>query len=207
MWVLDWRKNADSVWYDIIWEEKKEPSDVIEYNINDEQTKDAFAKTNANNDTTTGMANVVPWVNAPKLLEDTSIISSGTDFCQLSIWATGTMPAWDFNYFNNLKVTTSCPSVKLDDNKTDIYFAAWIYIIYVFIRIYRWTATFIISWHYRYPDWNRDRLIASNWDWDNFNMYCAIFKSDGTWYIRIWITPTENVTNLWDSYIRVAKIW
>ena len=74
MWVLSARENAEKVWYSIIWEETKEASNVIDYNINPEITKDTSAVFNANNDTTTGMANVIPWVNAPKLIASTSII-------------------------------------------------------------------------------------------------------------------------------------
>jgi hypothetical protein len=33
---------------------------VIDYNINEEQTKDVSATINANNQTTTGMATVIP---------------------------------------------------------------------------------------------------------------------------------------------------
>lgn len=62
------------IWYNIVWEPVKDADYVIDYNIREEQTKDAFAEKNANNQTTTGMANVIPWVNSPKLLLDTSII-------------------------------------------------------------------------------------------------------------------------------------
>ena len=65
---------AEQIWYNIVWEPKKDANNVIDYNIREEQTKDAFAEKNANNQTTTGMANVIPWVNAPKLLSNTSVI-------------------------------------------------------------------------------------------------------------------------------------
>lgn len=74
MWVLDARYKAEKVWYAIIWEEAKENSNVIDYNIQEEITKDKSAVFNANNDTTTGMATVIPWVNAPKLIAQTSIV-------------------------------------------------------------------------------------------------------------------------------------
>ena len=64
----------NEIWYNIVWEPVKDADYVIDYNIREEQTKDAFAEKNANNQTTTGMANVIPWVNSPKLLLDTSII-------------------------------------------------------------------------------------------------------------------------------------
>lgn len=73
MWVLDARYKAEKIWYSFIWEKAKENPDVIDYNINEEVTKDTSAVFNANNDTTTGMATVIPWVNAPKLIAQTSI--------------------------------------------------------------------------------------------------------------------------------------
>lgn len=71
--ALEARYKAEKVWYPVIWETTKESSDVIDYNINKEITKDASATENANNQTTTGMADVIPWINAPKLKAETSI--------------------------------------------------------------------------------------------------------------------------------------
>ena len=65
---------AEEIGYAIVWWEWKLSSNVIDYNIRQEQTKDAFNVENANNQTTTGMANIIPWVNAPKLIAKTSII-------------------------------------------------------------------------------------------------------------------------------------
>ncbi len=76
MWLLDARANAEKITYPVVWEKVKDPDNVIDYDIRDEQTKDVSAEINANNQTTTGMATVIPWVNAPKLLESTSIISA-----------------------------------------------------------------------------------------------------------------------------------
>jgi len=71
--VLEARYNAEKIWYPVIWERAKESSDVIDYNINEEIAVDRSSVFNANNDTTTGMATVIPWVNAPKLIQTTSI--------------------------------------------------------------------------------------------------------------------------------------
>jgi len=73
MWVLEPRENAEKVGYPVVWEEQKDASNVIDYQINEEITKDASGVINANNDTTTGMATVIPWINAPKLIATTSI--------------------------------------------------------------------------------------------------------------------------------------
>lgn len=85
MWVLDARYKAEKVWYSFIWEKAKEDPNVIDYNINEEITKDTSAVFNANNDTTTGMANVIPWVNAPKLISKTSIY--GIDYNAWFEWS------------------------------------------------------------------------------------------------------------------------
>ena len=85
--VLEARKDAETVWYSLVWEEQKEASNVVDYNINEEITKDASAVENANNQTTTGMATVVPWINAPKLIASTSIIwwsSGGAHIVEIS---------------------------------------------------------------------------------------------------------------------------
>lgn len=74
MWVLSAREDAEKVWYSYVWEETKDASNVIDYDIREEQTIQSSSVFNANNDTTTGMANVIPWINAPKLLYSTSII-------------------------------------------------------------------------------------------------------------------------------------
>lgn len=72
--VLEARENAEEIWYPVVWEEEKHSSNVIDYNINEEQTKDVAATINANNQTTTGMATVIPWINSPKLIAKTSIV-------------------------------------------------------------------------------------------------------------------------------------
>lgn len=76
MWLLQAREKAEKIWYPVVWEEVKDADNVIDYDIRGEETKDASATINANNQTTTGMATVIPWVNAPKLLESTSIIKA-----------------------------------------------------------------------------------------------------------------------------------
>lgn len=75
--VLEAWDKAKELWYPVVWEEVKEPSNVIGYGLNAEITKDTSAIDNANNQTTTGMANTIPWVNAPKLLSSTSITWDG----------------------------------------------------------------------------------------------------------------------------------
>lgn len=74
--VLEAWENAEKITYPVVWEEAKEASNVVDYDIHNEITTDTSAVFNANNDTTTGMATVIPWVNAPKLIAETSIVWS-----------------------------------------------------------------------------------------------------------------------------------
>jgi hypothetical protein len=73
MGVLEARENAEKIGYPVVWENIKDADNVIDYNINEEITKDASGVINANNQTTTGMATVIPWINAPKLIASTSV--------------------------------------------------------------------------------------------------------------------------------------
>lgn len=79
MWVLEARADAETVWYPVVWEETKDASNVIDYNINEEITIDTNSVFNANNDTTTGMSTLTYWVNAPRLLENTSIYQNSQE--------------------------------------------------------------------------------------------------------------------------------
>lgn len=74
--VLEARANAEKIGYPVVWEEVKDASNIIDYNIRPEQTKDISYEINANNQTTTGMATIIPWINAPKLINTTSIYSA-----------------------------------------------------------------------------------------------------------------------------------
>ena len=100
MWVLEARKDAEVVWYSIVWEERKDASNVIDYDIHDEITTESSALFNANNQTTTGAATVIPWVNSPKLIYDTSIIwwmVNKTAYVDFSGWW-GSSEWWDSSW-------------------------------------------------------------------------------------------------------------
>jgi len=113
MWVLDAWQDAEKVWFPIVWEEKKDPSNVVDYDIRDEITIDTSSVFNANNNTTTGMANVIPWVNAPKLIESTSIYRDvketwlfGADlYWEVSLWTL--TPQYPENDAYSLNMTVS----------------------------------------------------------------------------------------------------
>lgn len=102
--VLEEREGAEVVNYPVIWEEVEDPSNVIDYNIREEQTIDTNSVINANNQTTTGMATVIPWVNAPKLIADTSIYwIKGADPSTVVIKGTSAdHPLWSFTYVSTV---------------------------------------------------------------------------------------------------------
>ena len=101
MWVLEARKDAEKVWFPVVWEEKKDPSNVVDYDIHDEITKDTSNVVNANNDTTTGMATVIPWINAPKLIAETSIA-----------WLPDVEQEW--SYYGNYVASGTTPTASID---------------------------------------------------------------------------------------------
>lgn len=102
--VLEEREGAEVINYPVVWEEVEDPSNVIDYNIREEQTIDTNSVINANNQTTTGMATVIPWVNAPKLIASTSIYwIKGADPSTVIIeWASSYHPLWSFNYISTV---------------------------------------------------------------------------------------------------------
>lgn len=103
MWVLDARRDAEKVWFPVVWEIKKDPSDVVDYDIHEEITIDTSSVFNRNNDTTTWMANVIPWINAPKLIADTSIYGIKADPSTVIIeWVSSDHPLWNFNYVSTV---------------------------------------------------------------------------------------------------------
>ena len=104
MGVLEPRENAEKVNYPVVWEDIKEADNVIDYNIREEITKDDTAKINANNQTTTGMAQVIPWVNAPKLIATTSIYGDlwGDPSTVVINGTSSAHPLWSFTYVSTV---------------------------------------------------------------------------------------------------------
>ena len=103
--MLEARENAEIIWFPVVWEEVEDASNVIDYNIREEQTKDTFAQINANNQTTTGMATVIPWINAPKLIASTSVT-----------WIPDEEPEWSFYW--TYVAAGSTPTVSIDTWET-----------------------------------------------------------------------------------------
>ena len=209
MWFLSAWKDAKEVWYQVVWEEIKESPNVIGYNIREEQTKDTFAIDNMNNQTTTWMADAIPWMNSPKLLATTSIIWGwwSASYCELAIWHSSTIVANDFTNFNSYTVNVSSPDVSLDANEgRNILLKAGIYVIYVVINTHNINASFLCTSSYR-ENWSSQRIIQYNSAWWEYDWKASVYKASGNWYMRLWINPAYQVTDLSNSLIRFVKVW
>lgn len=197
MWVLEARKDAEKVWFPIIWEEEKDASNVIDYNIHEEITIDTSSVFNANNDTTTGMANVIPWVNAPKLIKDTSIYEPNPvqrTVIQTMRWTATepiNRPDTTSTFIRNF-VTSSSEWTKQFE-----YFDSPDWIMYSWMKApYRWTYTIDAKYigtasNYRYEsDWR----IVKWWYPDDITIHTSSTPQSSTSF-----TETFTVDlNKWD---------
>ena len=188
MWLLDAWKNAEKITYPVVWEEIKDADNVIDYNIHDEITKDTSNVINANNDTTTGMANVIPWVNAPKLIASTSIIWL-KESEPWTLQATATIPyyhyfAWAQSYDEDITSFTLSWEIWTDHLTQT---AGWLEIPL--------TWTYLLQIEYEWITWqmNCTDNIVVNW---------TTIHSFVSSYSTYWTTnPTEQlfiILNKWD---------
>ena len=157
--MLEARAAAEKIWYPVVWEELKDAKNVIDYDIRSEETKDTAAMINANNQTTTGMANVIPWVNAPKLIEGTSIISTPVP------WYIYTVVNFRWAYINE-GTESLIPSLS-DQIWEPPFTTQW-----VNNRFLRMPAAWVYKIHITYPNLNTPRY------WVMYN-----FFSDEKWQI------------------------
>jgi hypothetical protein len=199
--VLEAWQGAEKVWFPVVWEETKDASNVIDYNINKEITIDQSSVPNWNNDTTTGMANVIPWINAPKLISDTSIYkpiiidkwpdvtvngstnsaSSKFQFNNLTYTVT-----WDIDYGNNtwyIRIPISWVyriHVKWRDQRYNTY-SDWS-IAYYFIEsvdlnvtetVELWKA-FEYDNDVYFESWNQLKFYVQNTNWGSMNFWIEI---------------------------------
>lgn len=149
MWVLEARFKSEKVLYAVVWEKAKDAENVIDYNIHEEITIDNSSVFNANNDTTTGMANVIPWVNAPKLIASTSIYWADAGSYSWWIWA-------EF------------------EPESAMAIAAW---WYEELEVTRITSTRNERWNFKfkYVEW-RWLIIPINWA---YTLECTYARSGG----------------------------
>ena len=164
--ALEARYKKEEVGYPVIWEKTKESSDVVDYNINKEITKDASATENANNQTTTGMASVVPWINSPKLIASTSIIWPAwariqyiSDYKSADEW----QPVVD-RVLNGEFVCVRC-IFKERSGLQNYFFIPYLYLStnIRFMAVYPWFHWFdIICW---LTDDKVTSVTTDNWTW------------------------------------------
>lgn len=168
--VVEARKDAETVWYNIVWEEVKDASNVVDYDIHSEVTVDTSSVLNANNDTTTGMATVIPWVNAPKLIAETSIVGEVwwwakiveiSDYLSVSEWqpVVDRVLGWEF-------VCVHCKFTEYSVLQT-FYFEPFYYLensVLRFGAIYPWGHRFRINC---WVTWTTVTSIwTAHWSWN-----------------------------------------
>lgn len=180
--VLEAWQDAEKVWFPVVWEEKKDPSNVVDYDIHWEITIDTSSVFNANNDTTTGMATVIPWVNAPKLIANTSIIwwlGGGFWYSVLSSRASGYFDEW----IHNIEIKT----FTISDEAGDLKFTQWASWI-----IIPKTATYHL--HIDYPKW-----------WTNFKFDSYVKQNSETIHTYNW--PYSYSADQFDEFFADLTKW
>ena len=224
--VLEARANADVVWYSIIWENTKDASNVIDYDIHDEITVNTSWVINANNDTTTGIATVIPWVNAPKLRMWTSIYIDWeleiTTVNQTISWTGGSVhrPDETSSTIRNMTSQTSYWNKEItyyDSPKWVLYSwmkmpAAWYYQLYA--RYSKSSSTYWWTYEWRTPNWwwsADDVWHTYTTQWDNQYEYETItrhFEKGEVFYLFVTMNRSSStqLTVSPDMLIQVTKI-
>ena len=191
MWVLDARANAEKVTYPVVWETKKDASNVIDYNIQEETTTDTSAVFNANNDTTTGMATVIPWVNAPKLKLSTSIY---VDKLEIPSLLAVLDKSWVIQLPDSSSITFRNMNIIMEwGNENIVYYDSPKWILWSWMKIpaawayqidaqysgtwtpYSYSISYDIRWRLSMWWWSNDTIlhtynvpVGSNWESETF---------------------------------------
>lgn len=173
--ILEARKDAEKIWFPVVWEERKETSNVIDYDIHEEITINTSSVSNANNDTTTGMATIIPWVNAPKLLQNTSIYQNW-DGTIWAVTATNTIRLynpWDTTwYIRSWNLSNSYWNLNFK-NRSEWWIWDWLVVpvwwrYEISMTCPNWSWAFAIDvtlsitrWY-----WNSDTIIYHVWQYN-----------------------------------------
>lgn len=213
MWVLEAWQDAEKVWFPVVWEEKKDASNIIDYDIHEEITIDTSSVSNANNDTTTGMATVIPWVNAPKLIESTSIyknVPDATWWCHIS-WTSSYMyypddPSAPIRSWN---ISSERWNVQFENFQTDDptknwlkFKKAWWYNLAITRPI--WWSTFSIKCELRYAP-SREVIFTYPWH-NNTQTYRDTIKHYFNAWDVIYVWCTLTYTWWWWSFWTTANV-
>lgn len=190
------------VWFPVVWESIKQTDNVIDYNIREEQTIDTSAVFNANNQTTTGMANVIPWINAPKLILTTSIYWSFTvwslqatasstlthsfDWYETYTQETKTFTITDESWTEKLKQTAQWLEIPSDWTymlNMEYWWIAWSMDCDDEILV-NWNSvhTFTWSWSIYWPHNPKEIVFLTFSKWDIISMYTTATWNDSSYY-------------------------
>lgn len=196
--VLQARYKAEEVWYAVVGEKEKELPNVVDYNIKTEITKDTSAVENANNDTTTGMADVIPWVNTPKLIADTSIIGWWLKVSTAS--ANKSMTGGSNAAIDWYTISSNGWDIYIDDaHPARIYSASWwTYMVGINLYTSNANASLDCLFYGRKSDGTityRDNFYISWW-LSNQETHTAVVTVEPWWYfmlyITLWVTETAH---------------
>lgn len=185
MWVLEAWQWAEKVWFPVAWEQIKYASNVIDYGINEEITIWDNSFINANNNTTTWDATLVYWVNAPRILEKTSIYQNSEE----KMWSSTLVFTWTLD--NPDEPSINIRSASITNNYWNIE-------LYNRITTGSWVNWVLIpvSWWYQlditYAQWwgsqiHVDTIIKTaqwfSWD-DIIDQYLYAWSWTYTWSVK-----------------------
>ena len=195
MWLLDARKNAEKITYPVVWEEEKNASNIIDYDIRDELTIEWSSVFNANNQTTTGMATVIPWINAPKLIANTSIY---WDFGYEVWWVNISWSRWLNHPYDP---SWTIRNWTLSWERWDLWFSV---IQDSWLRI---PETWRYQFEINYPVWWSNRYIVTDiryvrWWWASQDLIYHVWQASSTQETEV----KKVELNKWDIVYAVVTL-
>ena len=218
MWVLEARESAEIIWYPVVWEEEKEnSSNIVNYQINEEKTTENSALLNSNNNTTTWLATLIPWVNAPMLIETTSIYQNAEEIVW---WATiSWILSWHIPWENtwtlrNWSIWSTYGSIKFENRTWQwlwnwlVIPASWWYELYITYPLGSSVASVdmdicITKWWY----WNDVVVDSYIWPYSNVQntkRFKYYFEKWDAIYASIKINYSWSWEYWWNKYFTIA---
>lgn len=207
-----WYFNTNSsniVSYPVVWEPTKEPSNVVDYNIREEQTIDQSSVFTANNQTTTGMATQIPWINCPKLIASTSIIwDLWWWWLATSILTASTeMTQWAQTSLKNYTLTWDWDIYLDEDRPARIYCKWWTYLIAIDSYTTNSNAS-IDATLFKYSSGGTQtavlRFNQSGWT-SQRTTHLAVATIEKWWHVRLYVTLWITATYYWNiTFIKLS---
>ena len=196
------------IWYPVVWEKEKTADNVIGYSIREEQSVLDYSVLNGASFVSNWEATLIYWVNAPKIISDTSIVERAKrelSWCSI---------AWNFwyVYLSAYSNETTYATYTISDIVWDYVFETTTYWWYSWVKIPMWweceiTASYI-KW---FAEPTMDFVFLINWEavhdhlvnrnaeaytetftldipsWAIFQMRC---RSVNNTQYNLWFTPT-----------------